>query len=640
MRLTRARITNYRSIEDSGWVEFGDVTCLVGKNESGKTAFLQALAHLNPISGPSDFEELMDYPSRHYAAYRGRLDKSPAKVVEAEFELDDEEMAAVESEFGKGFLKNRQLSVSRGYGPIAMYATSQAIPVAIRHMTKSLEVPASARARLNEASSFVEVKETLAGVPATESVTAFLGTMAEWRDENVVLHLIDSYLKGWVPKFFYFDDYSIMKGRVSMPYLRERKDAGQLDEADQAFLSLLTMVGAVPEDFENANNFEGLTRELEAAANSVTDQVCTYWTQNRQLEVGFVVSDPDAGALPPLDHGPILHVRVRNNKHRVTVPFDERSRGFVWFFSFFAYFSDLERENPGLILLLDEPGLNLHATAQRDFLRLIDERLAPRHQVIYSTHSPFMVEAGRLDRVRTVQDVGDEGTKVSDDVLGTDGDTRFPLLAALGYDLAQNLFVAPNCLLVEGPSDMLYLQLLTQALRAKSRQGLDDAWVLVPVGGADKLVTFVSLLGSNQVNAAVLMHVSNRERQQSKNLQSDGRLSANAVVRLTEITGTSAADIEDIFTPSFYLELVNGAFSDRLSKKITLRVIGKGNPRIAVLVGNYFKALTAGGEAFSRYPPAAYFLAEQVTLLPKLDDATLDRAEMLFERINGLVQRG
>lgn len=635
MKLKRARITNYRSIEDSGWVEFDDVTCLVGKNESGKTAFLQALTRLNPLTGPSAFDETMDYPSRRYADYRGRSDKTPATVVQAEFELSDAQVKQLEQSVGKGFVKGRTVTVSKGYGPKTLYTTDWDTPAAIRHLTKDLEVPASTRTKLDAATTFERVKEILVDVTATESVTAFLGQMATWRDESLTLYVIDTYLSKWLPQFFYFDDYSIMRGRVSIPYLRERKTNDQLDEADETFLALLSMVGATLDDFENATNFERLTRELEAAANSVTDQVFKYWTQNTQLEVGFVVSDPDSGAQPPLDRAPILNVRVRNNKHRVTVPFDERSRGFVWFFSFFAYFSELERGSKELILLLDEPGLNLHATAQRDFLRLIDERLAPRSQVIYSTHSPFMVEAGRLDRVRTVQDIGDEGTKVSADVVRTDSETLFPLQAALGYDLAQTLFVGPNCLLVEGPSDLLYLQLLTQALRSQSREGLDDRWVVVPVGGADKLATFVSLLGSNQLNTAVLIDVSNREKQRIQNLQNDGKLSANALVQVTEVTGTKDADIEDLFAPSFYLDLVNGAYGSELGKKLTLTALGKGNPRIAVAVSDYFKANNLG--EFSHYPPAAYFLREQVKLLPKLDSDTLDRAEKLFQRINALL---
>ncbi len=69
-----------------------------------------------------------------------------------------------------------------------------------------------------------------------------------------------------------------------------------------------------------------------------------------------------------------------------------------------------------------------------------------------------------MDRTRTAEDKDDEGTVISADILRNDRDTVFPLQAALGYDLAQTLFLGPECLLVEGPSDLIYLQVLGEAV--------------------------------------------------------------------------------------------------------------------------------------------------------------------------------
>ena len=97
------------------------------------------------------------------------------------------------------------------------------------------------------------------------------------------------------------------------------------------------------------------------------------------------------------------------------------------------------------------PGLALHAKAQADLLRYIEDRLAPNYQVIYTTHSPFMMqEPAHLLRARTVEDVYiepkssgeqviDSGTVVGGDVLSIDRDTLFPLQACLGYEITQTL---------------------------------------------------------------------------------------------------------------------------------------------------------------------------------------------------------
>jgi hypothetical protein len=95
-----------------------------------------------------------------------------------------------------------------------------------------------------------------------------------------------------------------------------------------------------------------------------------------------------------------------------------------------------------------------------------------------------MVQPGHLERVRMVEDRSkEEGATVSSEVLSRDPDTLFPLQGALGYDLAQHLFVAEHNLVVEGPADFTYILLVSDWLREKGRTALDPRWSIVPVGG-------------------------------------------------------------------------------------------------------------------------------------------------------------
>ena len=164
-----------------------------------------------------------------------------------------------------------------------------------------------------------------------------------------------------------------------------------------------------------------------------------------------------------------------------------------------VWFSEVQREHgDNLVVLLDEPGLSLHGKAQYDLLRYMREELMPKYQVIYTTHSPFMIEASNLLSCRTVEDVFTKneeilGTKVGDNVLSTDGDTLFPLQAALGYDITQSMFIGEHCLLVEGPSDLLYLQWASTELISRGRKGLDKRWTVTPCGGIAKIYSFMSL---------------------------------------------------------------------------------------------------------------------------------------------------
>src|SRR6185369_3952955 len=160
-------------------------------------------------------------------------------------------------------------------------------------------------------------------------------------------------------------------------------------------------------------------------------------------------------------------------------------------------------ENSNYILLLDEPGLNIHASAQADLLNFI-ETLSEDYQIIYTTHSPFMVDPVHLERVRTVVEK-ENGSAISDSIQEKDPNTLFPLQAALGYDIAQNLFISTNNLLVEGVSDLIFLEIVLSILQGKGKVGLRDDITVVPVGGMDKVSTFVSLLRGNKLSIACLL---------------------------------------------------------------------------------------------------------------------------------------
>lgn len=637
MRLVQATVRNYRSIDDSGAVEIGPITALVGKNESGKTAFLQALYKFNPVDPGADYNAVFDYPSKGYAQHRARDDRENDIVVEAVFELTDAERGRIEEAFGPGVLTSSRITVTRQYGESAK---SYVIPYdegsALRHVVSTLDLPYHLRTDVEGAGSFENLHNILgARTDLGDDATALWARLDAWREHRFVLHLIDEYLP--LPKFLYFDDYSVMPGRASLADLQRKRDAGRLRDSERTLLALLITVGARPEDFQDQGNFEQLTRELEAAANAISDEVFEYWSQNRELAVRLSISNAEAGASPPLDQGPILNIRIHDQRHRVTIPFDERSRGFVWFFSFFAYFSAFDRSDEEVVLLLDEPGLSLHASAQSDFLRLIDERLARKHQVIYTTHSPFMVEADHLDRVRVVLDSDGEGTKVSSDIFSGDRDTVFPLQAALAYNLAQTLFAAPNCLLVAGPADLLYLQILDDALRQARMQRLDPHWVTVPVGGADRLASFVSLLGGRRLNVAVLRDVAGAGDGEDRAVHGGLGAPPGAVVDVGGEDGRPDADIEDLFDPDFYVALVNRAYASELTYPLTVGSISSDEPRIVKRLEDHFAQHGVAGGVFSRYRPAAAFLGDQVALIPSISEETLERVEQLFRRLNALI---
>jgi hypothetical protein len=343
---------------------------------------------------------------------------------------------------------------------------------------------------------------------------------------------------------------------------------------------------------------------------------------------------------PPLNRGPVINLRIYNSKHSVTVPFDERSRGFVWFFSFYAYFSNIvEDPHRSTILLLDEPGLSLHATAQADVLAFIEHKLAPKHQVIYTTHSPFLIDPHRIDRVRTVTDLDDRGTVVSADRYQADGETVFPLRAALAYELAQAYVTGPNCLLVGWPSDLVYLQILNEACRDAGLATLDAGWATTPVGGADKVSTFISLAGSAKLNVAVLVDGTPHDQQRIKALSDNGHLRVKSLIQVSDFVPGKEADLEDLLDPATFCAIVSGAYGRDLTGEALKPADLKSRvPRLTARTEQYFKDNDIAEGRLDRYRLASYFLREQQTLLPNLAPATLERSAKMFDRINACLK--
>lgn len=297
--------------------------------------------------------------------------------------------------------------------------------------------------------------------------------------------MVNNALATRLPTFLYFADYQKMAGRVSFNALSQNISSKKLLFSEKIFLALLDLAGTTPKEIQELGKLEHLIAKLEGVSNKLIREIFEYWSQNEYLRVNFRFENALAEDPPPFNSGYVFMTRIENTRHQVSVSFEDRSTGFVWFFSFLAWFSQVRKTyGTNLFLLLDEPGLSLHAKAQGDLLRYINEKLKPHFQVIYSTHSPFMVDPDNIMGVRTVEDVVKNkqplGTKIGDKVLSTDSDTLFPLQAALGYEITQTLFIGKHTLLVEGPSVLLYLKWFSQELKSQCKEGLDSKWVIAP----------------------------------------------------------------------------------------------------------------------------------------------------------------
>lgn len=648
MFLVSAKLGPFKSINEPQTVPIDDeVTVLVGMNEAGKTIFLQALQKAKDALGEAEYDPINDYPRKELSTYLDQHEENPSIVAELTYRLDDKEIAELNSVVHTQLEPNYEFIISHYYDNDFKISLTVNESHVLASLVAMEGLSSDARAAIQNAQSVRSIPELLKGISLTEKDTAFLAgiekRMAATKWTSTVKWEVWQWLEPRIPQFLYFSEYELLPSKINLPDLDSRvKNNQNLEPKHRALLALLRMARISVDEFADPEGYERLKARIEAVSIKLTDQIMKFWKQNEDLDVEVDIK-PDPTDSPPYNNGSNLYLRIKNRRHRVSTPFEQRSRGFIWFFSFLVWFDSVQQQIDAagegqLILLLDEPGLSLHALAQNDLLRYIDE-LSAKHQVLYTTHSPFMVHSDRLHQVRMVEDQSNVGTVVSNRISGSDPRTLFPLQAALGWTIAQNLFISKHNLLVEGPSDLIYLQALSAILEDQNRTGLRGDIVIVPVGGLDKVVTFIALLGANGLKLAVLHDYRGASEQKLMDLVKEKIIPAKMLLNISQFRDHKAprtdgmpSDIEDLFKPEFYLERFNKTFGTSVSEADLVpgdRIVDRLN-RYIDKTG--IKIRPSGG--FNHYLVASNFAANPPE---KLDRDTLKRFETLFAAINKLL---
>ena len=669
MQLQSFRIFDYRSINDSSDIEVDKITALLGRNESGKTNLLLALRTLNPVEGFQALNPTKDFP-RHR-----RLDECTpdTKVVTSAWTLSESEGEELKAIYPRA-ANVRQVTVERPYKkhrsvefgelpPIefdeaSVRASITAIADTVKSAAENLEgeqqtainnaietivaVPVDDRAAWASAA-----QSHLAGLTKTldklkidvgaeqksklESLRRLAQTIAEDKPGR---QKAEEWVLSKLPVFIFLDEYPELDGYQNIQQYNHRKDQSQLVEADHNFEKLCKVAGI---DARQLHKLHGDSKHEERnqlanrASAVVTAEIRRLW-KDRKLKVRFnfdgehfstFVSDP-------------------TNTFDVEVNLDERSRGFRWFFSFYITFSaDTDGGRAAnAILLLDEPGLFLHIESQKD-LQVHFERDF-KNQIIYTTHSPFMIPIQALDRLRTVNISEETGTTVTNNPTG-DGRTLAPIRAALGYYYADSLFISTNNLIVEGVTDWWILESVSKYFVSGGKSGLPSGLALPPVDGAPKVPNMVSLLTAQRLNVLVLLDDEPHARGVQSEMLTSKLLRDQQLICVSEaFEGTKPieADIEDLIDPKIYEDLSREAYAKELTGKVL-----KFNANIPRIVKRLEAAFKDVELTFNKTRPAGLFYRKMaVNPSAAMTDASAKKFERLFaiikERLEKWIARG
>lgn len=613
MKLLQFRVQSFRSIGDTGWIDISDVTAFIGTNESGKSNILLALWKLNPArEGEIDLKS--DAPRKQYNTIRN-INQKPI-FIEADFELEDSlirtlvevteadikdlNIVRVSRNFDGAYAisfpnvlktptiqrSELQISISNYQERIAnlqpagktekpLYDSMVEVLNEVARLLESSPDALSAR-HVKQIQTSLQSLDLSSGLKSSEIVPVF-SELLELFDKHVNFisrpspdnnEKARNLIKENLPKFIYYANYGNLDSEIYLPHVisnMSRADLGSHEAAKARTLKVLfEFVKLKPSEIlELGKDLDDRQRQptqdeihavaekkrereilLQSASTELTQKFLNWWRQGN-YRFRFQAD------------GNHFRIWVADQIRPEEIELEGRSAGLQWFLSFFLVFLvERSEAHRNAILLLDEPGVSLHPIAQEDLFEFF-ETLSAENQIIYTAHSPFMVDPNHLERVRAVyfdEDGEDQGlTKVSTDLRAKEKQSSeersvYPVHAALGLSVSPVLLVGCRPVIVEGMSDQYYLSAIKNLLIARGHIKPSKELLFLPSGSFKGIKAVIPILvGRDEELPFVILDSDSPGKQIATQLRSS--LYENAtdhLIALGEICGFDQAEIEDL----------------------------------------------------------------------------------------------
>lgn len=618
MKITKFQIKNFKSILDSGEIALDPkITTLIGKNESGKTCILKAL---------ESFKRSYKYTKDDLCLHSKAREKLELKKIEEEnieivtiwFEIEADDKQKLK-EINSQFIKIKILKITKYFNNLYKCENPEISSKDTEiNVKKKLEKNLSEIKRaaitfkekldnhsqryapfnnskaqyeeiINEMISFdpeanPEIDKVFSGysntlislpnmdAPIQNDTQAFIGEINPYKDgiKKILLEkektVINDILE-ILPNFMYFADVEKLEDIVPISeFLTKRKEHKTLS-------NLIDLLNLDIERVKDAMPYDMLS-EFRVASTAITGMINQSWTQEKVIvnvdivKNEIVISIVDDVSLK--DHPPSI-----------------RSQGFQWFLSFYINFkAGSGGEFKNTIILLDDLGIYLHPSGQRDLLNTL-EKIAESNQFVFSTHSPFMIDREKLYRVRIVSKKEPKGTTIEEKFYVSDYDALELIRASIGMKIGDSLFISKRNLLVEGYSDELILEAMSTVSSNKNRDFCDTSKVSIfPVNGANKMPFFAIICKKENLKFLVLLDYDPEGRKVSGELKEQFNINKDNIIMLNKLGGPSNdLETENLIDIDFYLKAVNIAYEEIFHKKLGKKNIEKQELKEATFKG-------------------------------------------------------
>ena len=600
MRLRKFRVRAYRCIHDSGEITVGDLAAFIGRNESGKTTILQALTLLNKNEIVSELD-LCDEMNEEL--------KNEIKLAEGDFDLSQHESSIIKEKFPnlpeikkiKLFRTNREQKVQYKFEDIQFGENDNGELNSWENFSKQIigfldTIPNHLRIHV-DTTFFEEAvpknQETFDNGMAEFSNQFHViavqepKVIEEWekiyeKPENQFSNLLSgesqrTVLENFIaselhPRFVYFSDYKKIYGNINLnEYLKEE---------NQERTKSIEFI----EEFDKAETVRNLFYLAELDLTEL-DEVKT--SPSKCIKLLNAASNRLTAKLNPTWKGDPIHVDLRYNPGNImsvvisdvhkdgtitnTGLLNRRAEGFKWTFSFIVNFAaETQRaELKEAILLLDEPARNLHPTQQMGISDLL-RNLAGSNQVLYATHSPFMIFDYTPGSLLVVElDKRKHLSRIFYDYWNADDKTLTPILYGLSRGQVESIVdreIGTNSrpiIIVETMSDSMYLNAFDKFLQDPniSMNPLN----VIAAYNKNSVLPLAIFYRNHGYRTFVLLDNTEESKQISSQLTSNEFSSVQII--FFEREGKKLESIEDYIVLEDYLHPVNQTYEIKLRQE-------------------------------------------------------------------------
>jgi predicted ATP-dependent endonuclease of OLD family len=552
MKLMKFRIRNYKSIKDSNYCYLDEkVTILAGKNEAGKTVILEALEDFNIDRNiREEAKPMWDQSRLPEISISVKLNTKEIIKMKKEFQVETSENKIV-IDIIKKFPDKYSLSDETLDRIISNSESAENIKKKISEIialiNKNDENSPLSLDLLEDPQQLYSILQTYNAEfnsDFAENQKMIKEKITELKKSAKILNdILDFVKKNYTPNFILFTTFeNVLPSQISISEAPDDpliKDLSRISNLDFDIVS--------PET--HARKREMHKEEVNLRFSEDYKQ---FWTQ---------------------DHSNLyIHWDSENiyfwiKEGRELYPPEVRSKGKQWHLAYYIRVTARSLEDKRNILLIDEPGLFLHAKAQKDILQKLEE-CSERSQIVYSTHSPYSIPSDKLGRVRLVIRPDEDFTRIEKVTANADKETLTPILTAIGEDLSTGIRVdKKNSVVVEGFSDYIYLNAFKKLLDIKEELNF------VPATGGDTPVYVGSILLGWGLNPIFVLDNDRQGKKVSKRLRKRLSIDKKRIILSPE---NSEGSIENLFSDKDFKKFLNSEESKKskvlLSREFSQKV--------------------------------------------------------------------